>query len=96
MVRLATKYVYDQLPNGVVDRIKENGGEKENWKYKWHQSLTPEVGRLHLKINNNRGTIISISKSKSESEFNEDTKKITNGDFNKGIDKMLGYKVDKD
>lgn len=28
LVRLATKYVYDQLPNGVIDRIKEKRGQK--------------------------------------------------------------------
>lgn len=70
--KLTTKYIYDQLPNGVVDKIKEKTGktEKGNWKYKWHQSLTPEVGREHLKKQIIEvTTLMSISKSKSE--FNE-------------------------
>ena len=49
--KLTTKYIYDLLPDGVVDKIKEKTGktDKGNWKYKWHQSLTPEIGREHLK-----------------------------------------------
>lgn len=49
--KLTTKYIYDGLPKGIISKIKENTGktEKGNWKYKWHQSLTPEIGREHLK-----------------------------------------------
>lgn len=48
---LTNKYIYDQLPKGVIEKIKDNTPktEKGNWKYKFHQSLTPEVGREHLK-----------------------------------------------
>ncbi|MFZ2430948.1 MAG: P63C domain-containing protein [Lutibacter sp.] len=48
---LTNKYIYDQLPKGVVEKIKVNTPktEKGNWKYKFHQSLTQEVGREHLK-----------------------------------------------
>lgn len=49
--KLTTKYIYEGLPKGIISKIKENTGktEKGNWKYKWHQSLTPEIGREHLK-----------------------------------------------
>ncbi len=67
--KLTTKYIYDQLPKGVVDKIKETTGktEKGNWKYKWHQSLTPEVGREHLKKQIIEvSTLMSISQSKEQ------------------------------
>ena len=116
---VTTKYIYDQLPDGVVDKIKEQTGktDKGNWKYKWHQSLTPEVGREHLKKQIIEvTTLMSISKTKAEFndlferkyhskpiqlelEFNEDIKDEKTkpkDDFDKGIDKILGYKIDED
>lgn len=112
--KLTTKYIYDLLPDGVVDKIKEKTGktDKGNWKYKWHQSLTPEIGREHLKKQIIEvTTLMSISKSKSESnelferkynakpiqlelEFNEDINEVkskSNDDFDKGIDKIIGF-----
>ena len=112
--KLTTKYIYDLLPDGVVDKIKEKTGktDKGNWKYKWHQSLTPEIGREHLKKQIIEvTTLMSISKSKSEFnelferkynakpiqlelEFNEDInedKSKYNDDFDKGIDKIIGF-----
>lgn len=65
--KLTKKYIYDQLPKGVVDKIKKNTGktEKGNWKYKWHQSLSPEIGREHLKKQIIEvATLMSISPSK--------------------------------
>lgn len=67
--KLTTKYIYEQLPEGVVDKIKEKTGktEKGYWKYKWHQSLTPEIGREHLKKQIIEvTTLMSISKNKEE------------------------------
>lgn len=67
--KLTTKYIYEQLPKGVVDRIKEKTGktEKGNWKYKWHQALTPEIGREHLKKQIIEvTTLMSISQSKEQ------------------------------
>ena len=67
--KLTTKYIYEQLPEGVVDQIKEKTGrtEKGYWKYKWHQSLTPEIGREHLKKQIIEvTTLMSISKTKEE------------------------------
>lgn len=65
--KLTTKYIYEELPKGVVEKIKEKTGktEKGNWKYKWHQSLTPEIGREHLKKQIIEvTTLMSISQSK--------------------------------
>lgn len=117
--KLTTKYIYDLLPNGVVDKIKEKTGktDKGTWKYKWHQSLTPEVGREHLKKQIIEvTTLMSISKSKKEFndlferkyhskpiqlelEFNEKINEVeskSNDDFDKGIDKIVGFTMDED
>lgn len=65
--KLTAKYIYELLPKGVVAKIKEKTGktEKGNWKYKWHQSLTPEIGREHLKRQIIEvTTLMTISQSK--------------------------------
>lgn len=67
--KLTNKYIYEQLPRGVVDKIKEQTGktEKGNWRYKWHQSLTPEIGREHLKKQIIEVTaLMSVSQSKEQ------------------------------
>ncbi len=67
--KLTTKYIYEQLPNGIIEKIKDNTGKtaKGNWKYKWHQSLTPEIGREHLKKQIIEvTTLMSISQSKEQ------------------------------
>lgn len=67
--KLTTKYIYEQLPKGVLDKIKENTGKTKqgNYRYKWHQSLTPEVGREHLKKQIHEVTaLMSISDSKEQ------------------------------
>jgi len=113
--KLTSKYIYEQLPKGIVDRIKEKTGktEKGNWKYKWHQALTPEIGREHLKKQIIEvTTLMSISQSKEQFdslfqqkynttpvqlqlEFNEEIKNDSpNDDFDKSIDKILGFKED--
>lgn len=67
--KLTTKYIYEELPKGVVDKIKDQtpktpGG---HWRYKWHQSLTPEIGREHLKKQIIEvTTLMSISQSKQQ------------------------------
>lgn len=69
--KLTTKYIYEQLPKGVVERIREKTGktEKGNWRYKWHQSLTPEIGREHLKRQIIEvTTLMSVSQSKQQFE----------------------------
>ena len=67
--KLTSKYIYELLPKGVVQKIKEKTGKTErgNWKYKWHQSLTPEIGREHLKKQIIEvTTLMSVSKSKEQ------------------------------
>ena len=67
--KLTRKYIYEEHPKGVVEKIIEKTGktEKGNWKYKWHQSLTPEIGREHLKKQIIEvTTLMSISKSKEQ------------------------------
>lgn len=67
--KLTSKYIYEELPNGVVDKIKEKTGKTEQgyWKYKWHQSLTPEIGREHLKRQIIEvTTLMSVSRTKDE------------------------------
>lgn len=67
--KLTTKYIYEQLPKGIIEKIKEKTGKTEsgNWKYKWHQSLTPEIGREHLKKQIIEiTTLMSISQSKEQ------------------------------
>ena len=67
--KLTTKYIYEQLPNGVMDKIKQQTGktEKGNYRYRWHQSLTPDIGREHLKKQIHEVTaLMSISDSKEQ------------------------------
>lgn len=67
--KLTSKYIYERLPKGVLERIKEKIGktEKGNYRYKWHQSLTPEVGREALKKQIHEVTaLMSISESKEQ------------------------------
>lgn len=67
--KLTRKYIYEELPRGVVEKIKEKVGktDKGNWKYKWHQTLTPEIGREHLKRQIIEvTTLMSVSQSKEQ------------------------------
>ena len=66
---LTNKYIYERLPKGVLEKIRDNTPktEKGNWKYKFHQSLTPEIGREHLKKQIIEvTTLMSVSNNKSE------------------------------
>lgn len=66
--KLTSKYIYEELPKGVVEKIKEKAGKTEKgWKYKWHQTLTQEVGREHLKRQIIEvTTLMSVSQSKEQ------------------------------
>lgn len=67
--KLTSKYIYDQMPKGVIEKVKENTGKTKsgNWKYKWHQSLTPEIGREHLRKQIIEvTTLMSVSQSKEQ------------------------------
>ncbi len=68
---LTTKYIYEQLPNGVLDKIKEKTEKTDrgNYRYRWHQSLTPEIGREHLRKQIYEVTaLMSVSEDKKEFE----------------------------
>lgn len=69
--KLTKKYIYEQLPKGVIDKIKEKTGKTElgNYRYKWHQSLTLEIGREHLKKQIHEVTAL-MSVSESKEQFN--------------------------
>ncbi|MCL1999635.1 MAG: P63C domain-containing protein [Turicibacter sp.] len=64
--KLTLKLIYEQLPKGVVERLKEITPKGENgYKYRLHQNLTPEIGREHLKEQIHKvTTLMEISKSK--------------------------------
>lgn len=67
--KLTTKYIYEPMPRGVLQKIKEQTPKtsKGNWKYKFHQSLTPEIGREHLKKQIIQvTTLMSVAQSKEQ------------------------------
>lgn len=67
--KLTTKYIYEELPNGVVEKIKDNTPKTKggHYRYRFHQSLTPEIGREHLKKQIIEvTTLMSVSKSKEQ------------------------------
>jgi hypothetical protein len=69
--RLTNKYVYQNLPKGVLERLKEKTpkSEKGNYSRKLHQLLTTEIGREDLKKTiNSIETLASISENKQEFE----------------------------
>lgn len=70
--KLTNKYIYEMLPKGVVEKIKEKTGKTKggHWRYKWHQSLTPEIGKEHLKKQIIEVTTL-MSVSRNKHEFNK-------------------------
>lgn len=86
--KLTTKYIYEELPKGVVDKIKEKTGKTAggNWKYKWHQSLTPEIGREHLKKQ-----IIEVTTLMSISQSKEQFQELFKRKYNKNIQLELEF-----
>jgi P63C domain len=66
---LTNKLVYENLPEGVLEKIKEKTPKTkgDNYRYRLHQSLTPEVGKEELKkVINSVETLASISQTKEE------------------------------
>lgn len=66
---LTNTYIYDQLPNGVLVVIKDKTPKTDggNYKHRFHQNLTPEVGREHLKKQITEvTTLMQISRTKAE------------------------------
>ncbi|MDO4666788.1 MAG: P63C domain-containing protein [Streptococcus sp.] len=67
--KLTNKYIYSQLPKNVVEAIKEKTKKEgsEGYVYRWHQALTPDVGKEHLKKQITEvTTLMSISNSREE------------------------------
>lgn len=68
---LTNKYVYQNLPEGVLEKLKDKTPktQKGNYKHKLHQLLTSEIGREDLrKTINSIETLASISEDKQEFE----------------------------
>ena len=66
---LTNKYIYEQLPDGILEVLKGNTPKTEggNYKHRFHQSLTQEVGREHLKKQITEvTTLMSIARTKAE------------------------------
>lgn len=66
---LTVKYIYSQLPEIVIEKIKEINPRSEvgNYRYKWHQLLTDDIGREHLKKQINEVVaLMSVSDSKTD------------------------------
>lgn len=66
---ITKKFVYDLLPKGVYDLLKAKTPKtvSGNYKARLHQSLTPEIGREHLKRQIIEvTTLMSISANKEE------------------------------
>ena len=67
--KYTNQFVYEMLPKGVLQKIKQKTPKSEagNYIYRFHQSLTPDTGRDHLK---NQilvvTTLMSISRSWEE------------------------------
>lgn len=100
--KLTRKYIYEELPNGVVDIIIEKTGKTErgNWKCKWHQSLTPEIGREHLKRQIIEvTTLMSISQTKEQFDalFQQKYHKVVqlDSEFNKDLPDKEKTEFDK-
>lgn len=76
---LTNKLVYEKLPNGVLQALKEKTGKTSegNWKHKLHQSLTEDIGRQHLK-----NQIIEVTTLMSVSDTKEQFKQLFNRMYN--------------
>ncbi len=78
--KLTVKYIYEQLPDGVFEKIKQNTPKTKsgNYQYRFHQSLTVEVGREKLKKQINEVTALmkaSDNKEQFEILFEKSTKR---------------------
>ena len=83
-------YIYE-LPKGVVEKIQEKAGktERENWKYKWHQTLTSEIGREHLKRQ-----IIEVTTLMSVSQSKEQFDALFKPKYHKVVQFQLAFEVE--
>lgn len=71
--KLTNKYIYKNLPDGVIEKLKEKTpkSEKGNWSQRFHQSLTPDLGLEDLKK-----TLYSIEALYIVSKDNEEFEKL--------------------
>lgn len=68
--KLTNNFIYKALPEGVLETLKEKTPKTDagNYKHKFHQSLTPEIGREHLKTQIIEVTaLMSVCDTKEES-----------------------------
>jgi len=68
---LTAHLIYDRLPDGVFQAMKEKTGKNDsgNWKYQLHRNLTESVGRQDLRrIISEVTAIMSISDNKEQFE----------------------------
>ncbi|CAG8829916.1 15931_t:CDS:2, partial [Racocetra persica] len=66
---LTIKLIYENLPEGVLEKIKEKTPKTKggHWRYRFHQSLTIEIGREALKkVIYTIETLAKISKDKNQ------------------------------
>src|SRR5205814_2050988 len=73
--KLINKYIYDQLPPGVLDELKQKNPTNEagRRKHKHHQFLTEETGDVHLDRQITAvTTIMKISDDRAQFEANFD------------------------
>jgi hypothetical protein len=49
--RYTNQFIYEMMPKGVLQKLKSNTPKSEsgNYIYRFHQSLTPNIGREHLR-----------------------------------------------
>ncbi len=67
--KITNQFIYDMMPKNVLVKIKEKTPKTDagNYKYRFHQSLTLDIGREHLKKQIIEvTTLMSISGSKTE------------------------------
>lgn len=65
--RLTNNYIYDQLPDGVLQEFKGDATKPESYKHEFHQSLSSEVGKELLKKQITEvTTLMTIAESKKE------------------------------
>jgi len=86
--KLTIKYIYEQMPKGVLERIREVTPKtpKGHWKYKFHQSLTPEIGREHL-----RKQIIEVTTLMSISNNKEQFQELFKKKYGKEVQLQLEF-----
>lgn len=95
---LTNKYICEQLPEGILGTLKSNTPKTDggNYKHRFHQSLTADVGREHLKKQITEvTTLMSIARSKAEFQSLFKRKYNTDPQYELEIDFQDNVKVEK-